>query len=249
MTLSVDPPEEHDVPAELTHERGFSVDDAFSEAGEDDDFQFTTEAIRDELARSVKASLGSHEDLDEPSVSMSSLVLEDSIASASAHEEGGGEHSPPQDESKSNGRSSTESADANPSSSTGSHNTFPSVVIDLSNGSETQVIEVKEDLAPGMNIPTPTASQTSENNGIPSLPISQVIQGSAIHTSQSVPVVPLPPRTQTHRQTKSSGPSTLEKVLSKTRPAFLPPKAKDEDRRHLADWEAMMRRSRAAGEY
>jgi hypothetical protein len=39
----------------------------------------------------------------------------------------------------------------------------------------------------------------------------------------------------------------LERVLSKTRPAFLPPKSRDEDQKHLADWEKMMKRSRAAG--
>ncbi|KAI0304570.1 rab-GTPase-TBC domain-containing protein [Russula brevipes] len=51
-----------------------------------------------------------------------------------------------------------------------------------------------------------------------------------------------------HRPTQSTGPSALEKVVSKTRPSFLPPKSRDEDRKHLADWERMMKRSRAAEE-
>jgi hypothetical protein len=50
-----------------------------------------------------------------------------------------------------------------------------------------------------------------------------------------------------HRPTQSTGPSALEKVVSKTRPSFLPPKSRDEDQKHLADWERMMKRSRAAG--
>ncbi|EJD54286.1 hypothetical protein AURDEDRAFT_51327 [Auricularia subglabra TFB-10046 SS5] len=46
--------------------------------------------------------------------------------------------------------------------------------------------------------------------------------------------------------TSSHGPSALEKVLSKTRPSYLPPKNKEEDNKHLKDWEDMMRKSRAA---
>jgi TBC1 domain family member 14 len=44
------------------------------------------------------------------------------------------------------------------------------------------------------------------------------------------------------------GPTILEQVISKTRPSHLPPKAKSEDLKHIADWEAMMRQSRAIGD-
>lgn len=47
--------------------------------------------------------------------------------------------------------------------------------------------------------------------------------------------------------TTSRGPSALEKVLSRTRPSHLPPKNKEEDNKHLKDWEDMMHNSRAAG--
>lgn len=40
----------------------------------------------------------------------------------------------------------------------------------------------------------------------------------------------------------------LDKVVSKTRPSFLPPKPRAEDRKHMADWETMMKHSRVAGE-
>jgi len=50
-----------------------------------------------------------------------------------------------------------------------------------------------------------------------------------------------------HKTTRSTGPSALEKVISRTRPSFLPPKSRDEDVKHLSDWENMMKRSRAAG--
>ncbi|KAK2460115.1 hypothetical protein APHAL10511_007881 [Amanita phalloides] len=40
----------------------------------------------------------------------------------------------------------------------------------------------------------------------------------------------------------------FEKVMSKTRPSFLPPKPKQEDRKHLADWQNMMKMSQQAAE-
>ena len=52
-----------------------------------------------------------------------------------------------------------------------------------------------------------------------------------------------------HRHSRSVGPSTLDKVMSRTRPNFLPPKPKTEDLKHMADWEAMMKRSRVVGEF
>ncbi|PFH49815.1 hypothetical protein AMATHDRAFT_62468 [Amanita thiersii Skay4041] len=51
-----------------------------------------------------------------------------------------------------------------------------------------------------------------------------------------------------HRQTRSAGPSMFEKVMSKTRPSFLPPKPRQEDRKHLADWQNMMKMSQLAAE-
>jgi len=46
---------------------------------------------------------------------------------------------------------------------------------------------------------------------------------------------------------KSTGPSVLQKVISKTRPTHLPPKPLEEDAKHQKDWEEMMRLSREAG--
>jgi TBC1 domain family member 14 len=53
---------------------------------------------------------------------------------------------------------------------------------------------------------------------------------------------------RSRRPHRSTGPSTFEKVRSQTRPVFLPPKPKDEDNRHMADWQQMMKASRLAGE-
>jgi TBC1 domain family member 14 len=72
---------------------------------------------------------------------------------------------------------------------------------------------------------------------------------AAVSTSSLAPTPP--PATSSnfsHKSTRSiSGPSTFEQVMSRTRPTFLPPKPKGEDLKHLADWEEMMRNSRAAG--
>ena len=46
---------------------------------------------------------------------------------------------------------------------------------------------------------------------------------------------------------RSSGPSVLQKVISRTRPTHLPPKPLEEDAKHQKDWEEMMRLSREAG--
>jgi hypothetical protein len=74
---------------------------------------------------------------------------------------------------------------------------------------------------------------------------SQISPVSA-STSSASPISKFPPG---HRPTRSTGPSALEKVVSKTRPAYLPPKPKQEDNKHMADWEHMMKLSREAGKY
>ncbi|KAF8560067.1 RabGAP/TBC [Imleria badia] len=62
-----------------------------------------------------------------------------------------------------------------------------------------------------------------------------------------MPTSPAPPP-QSYKLPRSTGPTAFQKVLSKTRPSFLPPKTRKEDLKHLADWEAMMKQSRAAEE-
>lgn len=93
----------------------------------------------------------------------------------------------------------------------------------------------------------PATSHSSHSASVPSLPMT---------ASTSLPT-PTSGRSDTsvksaannkHRPSRSVGPSMLDKVISKTRPTFLPPKPKAEDRKHLADWEQMMKRSRVAGE-
>ena len=71
---------------------------------------------------------------------------------------------------------------------------------------------------------------------------------SSLPTPTTAKMAEPPTPTARHRPSKSVGPSMLDKVISKTRPTWLPPKPRSEDRKHLHDWEEMMKRSRAAGE-
>lgn len=65
-----------------------------------------------------------------------------------------------------------------------------------------------------------------------------------LSTSTPPPATLLTEKSVSHRPHRSVGPSTLEKVRSKTRPTFLPPKPRKEDDKHMSDWEQMMRQSR-----
>ena len=85
------------------------------------------------------------------------------------------------------------------------------------------------------------------------IPSSSATTAGSIPTQGSTVSQPHSSRSESprrgHRPTRSVGPSTLDKVISKTRPNFLPPKPKTEDLKHMADWEAMMKQSRAVGEF
>ncbi|KAF9469851.1 rab-GTPase-TBC domain-containing protein [Collybia nuda] len=89
--------------------------------------------------------------------------------------------------------------------------------------------------------PTPTTSPSPSTAAFAPGPIPS--SSSAPHAELQSPQKPF-----THRPTRSIGPSTFEKVRSKTRPMFLPPKPRQEDEKHMADWQSMMKLSRAAAE-
>lgn len=104
--------------------------------------------------------------------------------------------------------------------------------------------------------PESTASQgpLAASNGQHSAPSRRPVE---IHVPTWPP--PEPPQSPTSafdetfkkqmRKSKSSGPSALQKVISRTRPTHLPPKPLEEDVKHQKDWEEMMRLSREAGVY
>lgn len=106
--------------------------------------------------------------------------------------------------------------------------------------------------------PTPDVTEYSSNNGASTSshspsnstvpPASTPMSTSNSAPESQPPLLELPSKSNGHRPTRSAGPSALEKFRSKTRPSFLPPKTRQEDDKHMADWQAMMKLSRAAGE-
>jgi len=100
--------------------------------------------------------------------------------------------------------------------------------------------------------PPDSAGTTQSVNSLVSTS-SATMSGSIPSTSNSMGSLSGPPQSESfrrrHRPSKSVGPSALDKVISKTRPTFLPPKPKVEDLKHMADWETMMKESRAVGEF
>ena len=113
--------------------------------------------------------------------------------------------------------------------------------------------------------PTPSSAPTNITRSLPEAPLPSPPHSSPASTSDA-PAVPsvslpaisaIPAHSQTnghltekpsgHRPHRSLGPSAFEKVRSKTRPIFLPPKPRGEDDKHMADWQKMMKQSRLAG--
>lgn len=232
----------------------FSVDDAFSDSGEDDaHLEFTSESIRMERGRAGMVDQMLADDHDDGSASICESIppSQSSISTFNLDQEPGSEvdrnaHSPSQYHSmeesihKGPGISSvTIEPDVEP--------TFPSVVIDLSKPPSQQVIIISE-----ANGTTKSTDNRPRSSSSTSMSVSS--QTRDVQTEPTSLNLPLPSKLSTtsmpahvRQPSRTSGPSALEKVISKTRPAYLPPKPKDEDVRHLADWEKMMRQSRAAG--
>ncbi|TRM66060.1 rab-GTPase-TBC domain-containing protein [Schizophyllum amplum] len=116
---------------------------------------------------------------------------------------------------------------------------------------------MKSNHTPKSSISTSPTTPTTPSSTVTAAAAAASAGPSTLPHSSSEPTRPAPePSVPTHnklqkvghRPTKSTGPSTFEKVRSRTRPSFLPPKPRQEDDKHLADWQAMMRLSRQAAE-
>jgi TBC1 domain family member 14 len=148
---------------------------------------------------------------------------------------------------------------------------YPSVHIEVSEGVESrvEVIEVANQVEwLALSRSSSSASHATEplrpeslrthspQSSAPSSASSYVVNTPPLATASSHSITSLStPDHQKldvaikHRPTRSAGPNILDKVYSKTRPTFLPPKTADEDRKHLAVWEHMMKESRAVGKF
>lgn len=243
---------------------GFAYDDAFSD--DEDSPKLLNTNILDDLAENLRRSQlevneqieGVSHDVQDPDASVSTIDINHaSISSTSTLSEHSvdmvGQTTPESQTSRDSAEVASFPVHHSGSSYGGSHNSFPSVVIDLAKPPDSQITVMSTEhlSAPATHPDRAEYTQTTVAQDIPNSSTSPPSPSSRLAASQT-----LPPRTgatssklAVHRATKSSaGPSTLEKVISKTRPTYLPPKQKDEDNRHLADWAEMMKRSRAAGE-
>jgi len=258
-------------------ESPFSLDDAFSD-GEDGDYniEFSSAAIRKHLAENSRwAAKDDREDEGETEygsahdhdTSISTFNLDGSSNSHSEsrsssppltteeHEQEGSQDFSDitlSEQESTNGRSTMpaniqdEDQDASPPWDT----SYPAIHIDVSRSPPSRVMmtlgeenDIKEHREDEEIRPVSTASSSHlpvPSHDLPPLPPSP---------SSPLPKSPTSPYTLSHRQACSAGPSTFQKVISKTRPHFLPPKNRQEDEKHMADWEAMMKQSRAAGDF
>ncbi|TFK36995.1 rab-GTPase-TBC domain-containing protein [Crucibulum laeve] len=140
---------------------------------------------------------------------------------------------------------------------------YPNVIIDASKPPSKRISvisthSVSDEVPPSnaSSVPAalegaPTTSASSRASEIPPLTVQSPSIINKPITSSSGPSlleVKAGPKVSGHRPTRSVGPSAFEKVRSKTRPSFLPPKPRQEDDKHMADWQHMMKLSRTAAE-
>lgn len=247
-------------------EAHFDLDDAFSD-GEDDNLEFSSAAIRKHLAENP-SWVGNDDREDDGQTEYSSARDQDTSSSSSppplTAEEQPDEQEVPQDfsditlseEPSANGQSTshedTQEEDASPPRDTSplQDTSYPAVHIDvsrsppsrvmMSTGAESNGKDHQEDGAVHPVSNTFSSYLPAPSHDIPPLPPSP---------SSPLPKSPTTPTIISHRrQTYSAGPSAFQKVMSQTRPHFLPPKNRQEDQKHMADWQAMMKQSRFAEE-
>jgi TBC1 domain family member 14 len=135
---------------------------------------------------------------------------------------------------------------------------YPTVIIDASKSHMADVNAYAPEFLQSISQQSPDT--TSKRTADAMAPSMTPTDGNSDRTTQPVnltPTSPSPstpvrrslPSSSTSGKARSNGPSAFEKVVSKTRPPYLPPKQKDEDEKHSKEWEEMMQRSRLAGEY
>ncbi|KAF9454150.1 RabGAP/TBC [Macrolepiota fuliginosa MF-IS2] len=266
-----------DIPTEIPihHVSPFDTDDAFTVSDEQPPFTFSSDNIRVEIARDLGTAWPHRDGLESPPVndpntsvstldidaqqSLPELDTDDSaiLSSEFSHislstDAHGVEHC------------------AEPDNHGQSDAPYPAIIIDASDAPTHKVIQT-----PGPTVSTPNSSSV-EPSPAPStrslppetMPYSSDQVPSPEPASASTPTIPplsiatntynpsapsetknaQSPQKPTHRPARSTGPSMFEKVRSKTRPTFLPPKPRAEDEKHLADWHNMMKLSRLAAD-
>lgn len=228
-----------------------ALDDAFAD-GDDQPFEFSSAAVREHLAEQAHWTTATDtSSVDETDASISTFYLDGSThgslksdsasvasdVSTSVDQESSHDlsHVPLSEVEQQADRVSDEN-DHN-----GEEPAHPTVHIDVSKPPSRRVSVVMVGDSAG-------ASDGTRSVGAPS-PTPSALDLPTMPTSPSLPSAPVSvPPPQSHKSSRSAGPTAFQKALSKTRPSFLPPKNRQEDLKHLADWEAMMKQSRATGD-
>ena len=280
----------------------FSLDDAFSDADDTDpNYEFSSIAIRADLARAIPSSQGDEElagaeespdvgvmgDTSEilpgPSSSVSGVLVTSSWASPRCRDISSPTLDPNQLDAKFDAVSLSESPVEKPlqvedhddiqngleatDDGQGQGHTRNSSASETQHGvtypeeshSDPTTPDASQESPPPPSLPPiepPPQADTPISGGESETHPGQTtherststhsLSAPRLDTPSAASSLPRPPPSG-HRPTRSTGPSMLEKVVSRTRPSFLPPKSRNEDKRHLADWENMMKQSRAAG--
>lgn len=227
------------------------LDDAFADADADASFRFSSDALREELAsfhrpsddqesEDTHNSSGLQEIYESlPSIHVGHTAQNLQRNSSSTH------HTP--ESSKDLSASSAESENTEDVYSGSTSITGSADAIQASTDfamSEDAIQSHKPSDTPGIlnpksaPLPEHCSPSSFSSLGPPDASMTLPQPHSDAKTSGRPPI---------HRQSRSAGPSMFEKVMSKTRPSFLPPKPKQEDRKHLADWQNMMKMSQLAG--
>ncbi|KAF8514755.1 rab-GTPase-TBC domain-containing protein [Gautieria morchelliformis] len=132
---------------------------------------------------------------------------------------------------------------------------YPNVIINASKSHMADVRAHAPEFSQSVSKRPPDWSSTSEPTADAMAPSLTPADGNSGRMTQSVnltspslspPVHRSLPSLSTSGKARVNGPSAFEKVVSKTRPPYLPPKQKDEDEKHSKEWEEMMQRSRLA---
>ncbi|KAG8219538.1 hypothetical protein J3R82DRAFT_488 [Butyriboletus roseoflavus] len=212
-----------------------ALDDAFADGDDDQSLEFSSAAAREHLAEQEHrptadqvTETSSVDELD-TSTSISTLRLDDSTSGTKS------------DSASFASRTITPTC-CTKRTTTGNEPIYPTVHIDVSQPPSRRI-----------SVITQTGDGTAASNGThypePPSPAPPALDLPTTTASSSLPntLASVPPP-QSRRPSRSTGPTVFQKVVSKTRPHFLPPKDRQEDLKHLADWEAMMERSRAAEE-
>ncbi|KAI9444885.1 rab-GTPase-TBC domain-containing protein [Lactarius indigo] len=224
------------------HPTPFDLDDDAFADGDDNDpnYEFSSTAIRAELARAVSP----------PQRDEIPMGIEESLDVDPA-----GETSKPH----AGVSGSLDVSDPLPNGSQ-FYAKFDTVSLSESPIDEKQKPAHNEEHHDALNESTSESRPTSIEVNLTSPPLSPPpsgfhpdtpTSGDDPETPSGQPILATAASTPSHHLSPVSSPiasSALEKVISKTRPPFLPPKSRDEDKRHLSDWEKMMERSRAAEE-